>query len=144
MIVFNDMEHGRLIADAIPRPFNPAADRVISNTDKAGKLLGGVIYEGFTGNNIFMHQAGFSKMWLKGDMLWVAFDFPFNQLKVGKVSGTIPSYDTNLLEFNERLGFKEECRIKDAYRDGDLIVMTMLREDCRWLKLKPRTIKRNV
>jgi uncharacterized protein YbaR (Trm112 family) len=30
MIVFNDLEHGYKIADAIPRILNPMADKVIS------------------------------------------------------------------------------------------------------------------
>src|SRR3979490_2367037 len=101
MIEFNNEGHGFKIAEAIPRPYNPFVDRVISHSQD-GKLLGGVIYEGMTLNNIFMHQAGFDKRWLLGDMLWVAFDYPFNQLKVGMVCGTIPSYRSELLDFNLR------------------------------------------
>lgn len=143
MIRFNDIDAGCAIAKAIPRDYNPLVDCVISNHDKDGKLLGGVIYDGKTSNCIFAHQASFSRTWLRGDMLWVIFDYPFNQLKVGKIAGTIPSSNVKLLEFNQRLGFKEECRIKDAYVDGDLIVMTMTREECVWLKIKPRMWKSN-
>jgi hypothetical protein len=143
MIVFNDLEHAKLISQAIPRPFNVMADVVISNVDKDGKLLGGVTYDGFTGGSIFMHQAGFTPKWLSRAMLWVVFDYPFNQLNVKKVCGTIPSYRKTLLEFNERLGFKEECRIKDAYPDGDMIVLSMPREECRWLSIKQNTLRGN-
>lgn len=141
MIRFGDKDAGRAIAKAIPRCFNPETDPVISHHSSDGKLLGGVIYDGYTRNCIFMHQAGFSKMWLAGDMLRLAFDYPFNQLKVGKVAGTIPSTNTKLLELNLRLGFKEECRIRDAFPDGDMIVLTMTRAECRWLKMKPRTMQ---
>jgi hypothetical protein len=140
MIVFNNKEHGFTIAKAIPRIFDPAADQVISRVDKGGRLLGGVIYEGMISNCIFMHQAGFDKRWMMGDMLWVLFDYPFNQLKLGMVCGTIPSSKPELLDFNLRLGFKIECSIKGAYVDGDLIVMAMRRDECRWLKLQPRTL----
>jgi hypothetical protein len=143
MIEFGNIVHGFQIAAAIPRVFNPSADQVISAT-KDGQLLGGVIYEGMTSNNIFMHQAGFDKRWLLGDMLWVAFDYPFNQLRVGMVCGTIPSTKPELLDFNLRLGFKHECTIRGAYADGDLLVLAMRRAECRWLKLKPRTLKSNV
>lgn len=139
MIKFNNPEHGYLIAAAIPRPYNPDVDVVISHVTSEGNLLGGVIYEGFTGGCIFMHQAGFDSRWLVGNMLWLVFDYPFNKLKVNKVAGTINSTNEELLAFNERLGFKEEARIKDAYRDGgDLIVMTMDRASCRWLNIKPK------
>jgi RimJ/RimL family protein N-acetyltransferase len=144
MIVFNNTHHGVMIAAAIPRMYNPAVDIVISRVDDVtGRLLGGVIYDGFTGNCVFIHQAGFSKRWLTGDMLWVAFDYPFRQLGVNKLAGTVPASNTELVAFNERLGFKEECRIKGAYRDGDMIVMTMERANCKWLKLKPKSLQAN-
>jgi hypothetical protein len=71
-------------------------------------------------------------------MLWMVFDYPFNQLKVKKVAGAINSSKKELLDFDLRLGFKEEGRIRGAYPDGDMIIMTMAREECRWLKLKPK------
>lgn len=138
MIIFNNVVHGFKIAAAIPRPYNPAVDVVISNVTQEGNVLGGVIYDGYTEGCIFMHQAAFNKYWLGGNMLWLVFDYPFNQLKVNKVAGTIPSYREDLIAFNQKLGFKEEARIRDAYPDGDLIVMTMPREACRWLKIKPK------
>lgn len=143
MIVFNDKEHGAAIANRVPRVFNPTGDVVISNvSDHTGKLLGGVIFEGYTGTCIFMHQASWSRHWLSNDMLWAAFDYPFVQLKVSKVAGTVPSTDPLLVDFNKRLGFVEECRIKGAYPGGDMLVMTMDVENCRWLKLKPHSLRR--
>jgi hypothetical protein len=141
---FNNMMHGVEIAMAIPRILNPAADRVISRTTTDGELLGGVIYESMISNCLFMHQAGFSKNWLSPEMLWLIFDYPFNQLRMGKVCGTVPSSKLELVEFNQRLGFEVEARIKDAYKDGDLVIMTMRREACRWLRYKPRTIRSNI
>lgn len=138
MIEFGNVVHGFKIAAAIPRPYNPATDIVISKVTPEGNVLGGVIYDGFTGGCIFMHQAGFSRTWLVGNMLWLVFDYPFNQLHVHKVAGTINSNNKELLDFNLRLGFKEEARIKDAYPDGDMLVLTMERAACRWLKLKPK------
>lgn len=143
MIVFDDKAHGATLAAAIPRCFNPSVDKVISRVDDDGRLLGGVIYDNYTRNCVFIHQAGFSKRWLTGDMLWVAFDYPFNQLKVHKLAGTIPSSKPWLLKFNQRMGFREECRIKDAYPDGDMIVLTMTRDECPWLKLKPKVLQGN-
>lgn len=141
MIEFNNIVHGFKIAAAIPRPYNPGTDVVISKVTPEGNVLGGVIYDGFTGGCIFMHQAGFDRRWLVGNMLWLVFDYPFNQLHVRKVAGTINSRNEELLDFNRRLGFKEEARIKDAYPDGDMLVLTMDRADCRWLKIKPKIYK---
>jgi hypothetical protein len=38
------------------------------------------------------------------------------------------------LDFNTKLGFIEEARITGVFRDADLVIMSMRREDCRWLK----------
>jgi len=138
MIEFGNIVHGFKIAAAIPRPYNPAIDVVISKVTPEGNLLGGVIYDGYTGGCVFMHQAGFSRNWLVGNMMWIVFDYPFNQLHVNKVAGTINANNKELLDFNLRLGFKEEARIRDAYRDGDMVVLTMDRASCRWLKIKPK------
>lgn len=141
MIVFNNATHGAEIAAAIPRRFNPVCDPVISNVDQNGKLRGGVIYDGFTRNCIFMHQAGFDKRWMTKDLLWAVFDYPFNQLGCIKVCGTIQAANTELLAFNERLGFKVETSIKDAYPTGDMLILSMTRAECRWLKITPQGIR---
>ncbi len=144
MIHFNNVEHGKLIAKAIPRPFNPRSDIVISHSQD-GKLLGGVILEGYTGagGSICAHQAGFSKHWLSRDMLWAAFHYPFEQLKVKKILGAIPSSNPKLLELNTKLGFKVEAPIRDGYPGGDMLVMSMTRPDCRWLSITPKTLRSN-
>lgn len=112
--------------------FNPVCDYVIVRTE-GGKLLGGVIYQGFTGASIRMHVAGFAPRWIDRDMLWMAFHYPFDQLGVRKVLGFIHSTNLKALDFNRKLGFKEEARIAGVFRDADLVIMTMRREDCRWL-----------
>lgn len=136
MIEFGNTAHGAAIAAAIPRRFNPACDRVISNVAETGELLGGVIYDGYTQNCIFMHQAGFHPRWMTRELLWIVFDYPFNKLGCAKVCGTIPSDAVELLEFNRRLGFKVETKITDAYPSADMLILSMRREDCRWLERK--------
>jgi hypothetical protein len=141
MIVFGNKEHGQTIANAIPRRFNPECDPVISSVTSEGNLLGGVIYDGYTGSCIFIHQAGFDKHWMTRDMLWAAFDYPFNQLGCTKLCGTIPSTNAPLLAINLKLGFVVEHALQDGYPDGPMLLLSMTRDQCRWLKLKPRNIR---
>jgi RimJ/RimL family protein N-acetyltransferase len=124
--------HGRAIAKSAGTFFNPECDHVISRHEN-GKLLGGVIFTGFTGSSIGIHAAGFVPHWVNRDLLWITFHYPFEQLKVKKLIGQIPSGNRKALDFNENLGFKEEARIADVFPDEDLVVMSMRREDCRWL-----------
>jgi RimJ/RimL family protein N-acetyltransferase len=125
--------HGRAIAKAAGCFFNPECDHVISRSE-GGILLGGVIFTGFTGASIGLHVAGFDPRWINKDMLWITFHYPFEQLGVRKITGTIPSGNRNALLFNAKLGFVEEARVADVFPDEDLIIMSMRREDCRWLK----------
>jgi len=137
VIVAGNPEHGHAIAAGAGCIFNPACDRVIANA-RGEKLLGGVIYQGFKGASIGIHAAGFDPHWLSNDMLWISFSYPFEQLNVSKLIAQVPSSNRKALEFDLKLGFKEEARIADAFIGADLLVLTMRRENCRWLKLKPR------
>lgn len=137
MIESNNKIHGALIAAASETAYNPTTHHVISRS-RDGKLLGGVIFTSFTGSSIGMHVAGFAPRWINSNMLWITFDYPFNQLKVSKVIGETHSCNRKALDFDLKLGFKKEAQIVDYYPDGDLIILSMRREDCRWLKLKPR------
>jgi hypothetical protein len=140
MIEFNVAEHGYRIAKGAGCTFNPAVDQVISVTS-GGKLLGGNILTGYTGASIHMHTAGFQPGWATRDFLWVLFDYPFNQLGCKKVFGQVPEYNTRALEIDLKLGFKIVARIEDVFPDAACLVLSLAREDCRWLKLKPRGIK---
>lgn len=139
-IVFNDHVHGYAIASASGTSFNPVVDICIGRV-VGDKLLGGVLFQNYTGSSIGIHVAGFADHWINRDMLWVCFHYPFVQLGCSKLFGQVPSTNSKALEFNLNLGFKEVARIEDVFPDGDLIVLTMQREKCRWLKLKPRGLK---
>jgi RimJ/RimL family protein N-acetyltransferase len=137
MIVFDNPLHGRAIAREANTVFNPEVDRCIARVED-GKLLGGVTYQGYTGASIHIHMAGFVPNWVSKDLLWVAFDYPFNQLGCRKVFGQVPETNTRALEIDQKLGFKIIAKIDDVFPDGACYVLALAREDCRWLKLKPR------
>jgi len=137
VIVEGNHEHGHILAKDSGVHFNPVCDKVIA-TVVGGKLLGGVIYQGYTKASIGIHCASYSPYWFNQDMLWIVFNYPFEQLNVSKLIGQVPSSNLRSLEFCLKLGFKEETRVTDVFEDGDLLVLSMRREDCRWLKLKPR------
>lgn len=119
--------------------FNPVADVVIARVEDE-KLLGGVILRDWNGASILMHVAGFDPHWLTRDFLWICFHYPFVQLGCKKVLALVSSGNLHAIDFDKRIGFKEECRIKDADPGGDLVVLSMRREECRWLNIKPKGI----
>jgi hypothetical protein len=133
MITIGTYEHARRIAITAGMFFNSACDQAIVRLEHE-KLLGGVIYQGYTGASIRAHIAGFTPRWIDKDMLWMMFHYPFEQLGVNKIIGHVHSTNLKALDFNRKLGFKEEARIEGVFRDADLVIMSMRREECRWLE----------
>lgn len=138
-IVTGNHFYGHLIGKKAGFVYNPKADQCIALVGTRG-LLGGVTYTGYTGASIQMHVAGFMANWATRDFLWTIFDYPFNQLGCPKVFGQVPESNTRALEIDQKLGFKIVAKIDDVFPDGACYVLALAREDCRWLKLKPRSI----
>lgn len=134
MIEFNNPEHGKRIGEKVGIGFNPPLDVVIART-RGGELLGGVIIKDYTGVSAFIHVAAFSPNWMNKDFLWVVFDYPFNQLKIATLFGPIKESNSKALEFDLKLGFIPSYRIRDVYPDGDMILLSMKRDQCRWLQM---------
>lgn len=102
---------------------------------KSGELVAGVLYDNYNGASVCMHVAGEGR-WMNRDFLWYAFHYPFNEMKVKKIIGLVPSVAENVLQFDEHIGFVEEHRIADAHPEGDLVILSMTREQCRFLEFK--------
>jgi hypothetical protein len=140
MIRLNDPSDGYAISERAHVAFNPTADFVIARVED-GELLGGNVYQNYTGagGSIAVHMAGFRRGWTNNDMLWAAFDYPFNHCKCSALFGLVPGNNLKALEIDLRLGFKEITRIADVYPGGECcVVLRMRRDECRWLRLKPR------
>lgn len=106
-----------------------------------GQLIAGVLYEGFNGASVHMHVASIGKRWMTKEYLWMCFHYPFEQLKVKKIIGIVGSGNKPAIAFDEHLGFKLEYSIQDAHKDGALLVYTMTRDQCRFLRIKHVKIK---
>ena len=60
-------------------------------------------------------------------------DYPFNELKVNRVTGMIPCTNKASIRFVEKLGAELETTLKDAHPKGDLLVYRMIKKDCKYL-----------
>lgn len=145
MIHFNNHSHGRKVMKSINSSFTPVTMQVISRTDDEGKLLGGVVYENYTGpgGSILAHISGFAPNWINRDMLYVMFDYPFNQLDCKQAFGQVAAKNTHSIEFNTKLGWETVMTLEGVFPDDDMVLMRYRRENCRFLAIKPRSIKSN-
>ena len=107
--------------------------RCIANVTSEGKILGVVGFDGWNGASCQMHAAGEGN-WVSRELIRATFDYAFNVAGLRVVLGLVPSGNQKALRFNKHVGFSEVLRLKDAHPDGDLVVMELRRENCRYLE----------
>lgn len=99
---------------------------------KHGVLIGGVLYCQYNGSSVWMHVAGKGR-WLTRELLWYVFDYPFRQLGVNQVLGSVDGNNKEAIRFDEHIGFERKAVIPQAGKgDSDLIIYSLDRESCRW------------
>lgn len=138
MIEVDNLLHAQAIAKAVGAIYDPKYDHCVSRRNEKG-LLGGCIYQNYTGSSIQVHVAGFDTRWVSHDLLWAMSAYPFLQLNCRIAIAQVPETNTRSLAFNHKFGFKEVARIPDAFLDGAAVVLILRREECRWLNLTPRS-----
>lgn len=100
------------------------------------RLRGVIGYNGFVGNTCCIHVAGVDN-WLNRDLLWAAFHYPFVQCGMEHLIGMVAADNLKAIRLNRHLGFEVLHRLRNGWAKGiDLIVMRMMKNQCRWLKLK--------
>ena len=67
-------------------------------------------------------------------LLKATFAYPFKQLGKKRVTARVDANDEHTLSIDRRIGFKEEGRLRDALGDRDIVVLGMLKDECRWIK----------
>jgi RimJ/RimL family protein N-acetyltransferase len=140
-IRLNHEDDGWAIAQCAGALFNPTADISICRVRDEHRL-GGVIFSNFTEESIGIHSASWQPHWINRDLLFITFDYPFNQLGVKRIFGTVPEDNRKALSFNDNLGFQVVARIEGVYKGGvACIVMCMERHDCRFLRVRPRSLR---
>ena len=100
-----------------------------------GEVKAVIAYTNFQEKSCCMHVASIQDGWISKDLLWAAFDYPFNKLKVKVILATVASTNEEALKLDRHLGFVDKAYIEDAHTDGDLVILAMRRENCRWLDI---------
>jgi hypothetical protein len=66
--------------------------------------------------------------------LYAIFDYPFNYLKVHRITACVRSSNVRSIDFVQRIGFKYEGCQRRGYPDGeDKLLFGILREECKWI-----------
>jgi hypothetical protein len=132
-----------LVLGQTPRIFAWMHDRIgINNTEdtrcigweRDGELVAGCLFNNWNETSVCMHIASEGRSWLTRKFLFACFDYPFNEAGKKIVLGHVGSKNFDALRFDLHLGFKHHTTIPDAHPDGALHILTMRREDCRWIR----------
>jgi RimJ/RimL family protein N-acetyltransferase len=109
--------------------------------EEDGEIIAGAMYDHYyAGASVQMHVAArYGRKWLNKEYLEIGFGYPFDKLNVKKIIGVVEETNLAAIRFDEHLGFTLETRIKDGCAGGDLLVYSMTREQCRFLKGKHET-----
>ena len=102
--------------------------------EKDGKLIAVVGYNNFLPNSCQMHIASTDVLWATKDFLFAVFDYPFNKLEVKVIIAPICKGNVKPLNMCRKLGFEQVADIPYGHPDGDLIVVAMKRNQCKWLQ----------
>lgn len=112
----------------------PGGRVTIGNARDDGTLLAGAIYDNcYPGASCAVHLAA-EPGGITREFLWYGFWYPFRELKVRKLIGMVSSANTKAVKLNLHFGYIIEGVITCACPDGDLVLMTMTPEQCRFLE----------
>ena len=102
--------------------------------ERDGELVGAVVYTNASPRNVITSIVLQEPMTRR--FLHAVFWYPFEQLKVARLTATVEEWNTKSLLFCKHVGFRVEGRLREAASDGgDVILMGLLRRHCRWLKI---------
>lgn len=104
--------------------------------EKDGNLVAVIAFTNFIPNACAMHIGSVGENWMSKDLLWACFDYPFIKLKKKVILATMEASNEEAVNLNRHLGFQDKALIKDAHENGDLLLMAMRKEDCKWINLK--------
>jgi hypothetical protein len=100
---------------------------------RKGVLIAGAVFEKHNGANVYMHIA-LDGTFIPPTFMAAIMDYPFNQLKVKRITGIIADSNEASKEFARHLGARLEGVMVDALPNGNLCIYGLLRKDaCRWL-----------
>jgi hypothetical protein len=91
-------------------------------------------YNSFVGRTCCMHTVIQRPEAVTRKMVRETFEYPFVTCNCNAVLALVDSTNGAALNFDLKLGFKEITRVPDGGTEGDLIVLQMLRSECRWLR----------
>jgi RimJ/RimL family protein N-acetyltransferase len=123
-------EVGEWVAERVGGRYN-ASDSQAIGLVRQDKIIAGVIFERYNGASMWVHIAAEGR--LTPNFVKAVCTYAFIDCDCEKVIGTVTSGNVKAIKFDKNLGFTEEARIRDAAPDGDIIIYTLSKSNCRFI-----------
>lgn len=121
------------VADHAPHSERGFRDYVAIGVEEDGYLIAGVVYNEYRGHSMHVSMASVTPRWASRGRLKALFAYPFEQVRVARLTAYTGRSMTSVRRFLERLGFVLEGTIRKGFADDDCVVYGMLRDECRWI-----------
>lgn len=138
VVTGQDHIFGPWLAERLETTWLPGRGHVIGLWEDSVGPVAACFYESYNGASVLGHLAGIGKKWMNREYLWYCFHYPFEELRVSKILGLVESTNLEARRLDEHLGFTLEATLKDAAPNGDLLIYSMMKDQCKWLSLKDR------
>jgi hypothetical protein len=145
-IRINDAHSIRIVAQLAKVPYVVGHHHSIAQYDQRDVFMAGVLFTDWNGGSVQMHHALIGGYGGIRPLLWLTFNYAFEQLKVKKVLGMVPENNWRARNFDLHVGFMIEYLAEDVFNHPDgspngMYFMSMRRDQCRWLNIRPPTIE---
>jgi len=97
-------------------------------------VAGAVGYDHFVGNTCVMHIIVQDPKCITRHKVRKAFEFPFKTRDLEYVLAFVDSKNERALDFDRQLGFKDIITLPNGGHAGDLVILSMSRSECRWIR----------
>ena len=124
---------GHWVASRTEGHYDPSIATAIG-LSRDGVIVAGVMFTDFNRKSISVHQAITGR--INRAFLFAVSDYAFNHCGASKMIGQVASSNKKAEKLVTSMGFTREATIKDAHPDGDILVYTLEKQHCRFLRGK--------
>lgn len=135
VITGQDEIFGPWLMSLLKTTWVPGRGSVIGLWEDGVGPIAGCYYESCNGASVVGHLGGIGRKWMNREYLWFCYHYPFEVLKVNKIIGLVESTNLEARKLDEHMGFVLEATLENCAPNGDLLVYTMTKDQCRFLKL---------
>lgn len=132
LVPFNFNDYGKWVKETINCVFCEDTNGIVALRD--GRPVGAVICDNWTDSSVNAHIAVLDPVVLRHRLLEEAAQWVFITAKRDMIIGNVPASNKKALKLNKHIGYTELCRIPNAYKHGeDIVLMTLHKKDCKFL-----------